>query len=80
MYSGPEGAPNKGCPKCPPRENRFSFNANVTERDLEDYFYPPFEACIDRERGNSKGAMCSDAAQNGVSAITFSRIPGRSGA
>ena len=32
----------------------------------EDYFYPPFEACIDRERGNSKGAMCSDAAQNGV--------------
>ena len=46
--------------------NRFAFNANVTERDLEDYFYPPFEACLDRNRGNSKGAMCSDAAQNGV--------------
>lgn len=66
VYSGPEGAPNTNCPKCPARANRFSFNANVTERDLEDYFYPPFEACINRERGNSKGAMCSDAAQNGV--------------
>jgi hypothetical protein len=66
VYSGPEGAPNTNCPKCPPRADRFSFNANVTERDLEDYFYPPFEACINRERGNSKGAMCSDAAQNGV--------------
>lgn len=45
---------------------RFSFNANVSERDLEDYFYPPFEACISSTRGNSAGAMCSDAAQNGV--------------
>ena len=66
VYSGPEGAPNTNCKSCPPRANRFSFNANVTERDLEDYFYPPFQACIDRNRGNSKGAMCSDAAQNGV--------------
>lgn len=79
VYSGPEGAPNRNCPKCPHRVNRFSFNANVTERDLEDYFYPPFEACIDRERGNSKGAMCSDAAQNGVSTIISSHlIPGLS--
>jgi beta-glucosidase-like glycosyl hydrolase len=46
--------------------DRFSFNANVSERDLEDYFYPPFEACIDNERGNSAGAMCSDCAQNGI--------------
>jgi beta-glucosidase len=64
VYSGPEGAPR--CKGCPARVNRFAFNANVTERDLEDYFYPPFEACLDRNRGNSKGAMCSDAAQNGV--------------
>lgn len=64
VYSGPEGAPN--CKGCPPRVNRFAFNANVSAHDLEDYFYPPFEACIDRNRGNSAGAMCSDAAQNGV--------------
>ena len=44
-------------------QDRFGFNANVSDRDLEAYFYPPFEACIDRNRGNSKGAMCSDAAQ-----------------
>ena len=64
VYSGPEGAPP--CKGCPPRVNRFAFNANVTERDLEAYFYPPFQAAIDRTRGNSQGAMCSDAAQNGV--------------
>ena len=32
VYSGPEGGPN--CKGCPPRVNRFSFNANVAERDL----------------------------------------------
>lgn len=34
IYSGPED------------RRRFGFNANVTERDLEEYFYPPFRALI----------------------------------
>ena len=50
----------------PEDSRRSGFNTNITDRDLEDYFYPPFEACIDRHRGNSKDAMCSDSAQNGV--------------
>ena len=62
VYSGPESLKADNTQG----QDRFSFNANVTDRDLEDYFYPPFEACIDQNRGNSKGAMCSDAAQNGV--------------
>ena len=62
VYSGPESLKADGTQG----EDRFSFNANVSKRDLEAYFYPPFEACIDRNRGNSAGAMCSDAAQNGV--------------
>ena len=62
VYSGPESLKDDNTQG----QNRFSFNANVSERDLEAYFYPPFEACISRTRGNSAGAMCSDAAQNGV--------------
>ena len=38
-YSGPESLKDDGTQGA----NRFSFNANVSERDLEDYFYPPFE-------------------------------------
>ena len=62
VYSGPESLKDDNTQGAP----RFSFNAEVNERDLEDYFYPPFEACISSTRGNSKGAMCSDCAQNGV--------------
>lgn len=39
VYSGPESLKDDGTQGA----DRFSFNANVTERDLEDYFYPPFE-------------------------------------
>jgi beta-glucosidase len=62
VYSGPESLKDDNTQG----QDRFSFNANVSERDLEDYFYPPFEGCISSTRGNSAGAMCSDAAQNGV--------------
>jgi beta-glucosidase len=62
VYSGPESLKDDNTQG----RDRFAFNANVSERDLEDYFYPPFEACISSSRGNSAGAMCSDAAQNGV--------------
>ena len=62
VYSGPESLKADGTQG----QDRFSFNANVSAHDLEDYFYPPFEASIARDRGGSRGAMCSDAAQNGV--------------
>ena len=62
VYSGPETLKDDGTQGA----DRFAFNANVSDRDLEAYFYPPFEAALSRERGASAGAMCSDAAQNGV--------------
>lgn len=62
VYSGPESLRDDNTQGA----NRFSFNANVSERDLVDYFYPPGQACISSTRGNSAGAMCSDGAQNGV--------------
>jgi hypothetical protein len=39
VYSGPESLKADNTQG----QDRFSFNANVTEHDLEDYFYPPFE-------------------------------------
>ena len=62
VYSGPESLKDDGTQGA----DRFGFNANVSERDLEDYFYPAFEATLSQERGNSAGVMCSDAGQNGV--------------
>jgi beta-glucosidase len=89
VYSGPESlcsdAVAPSCSKWKPTEpersttqgsygTRFAFNAQVSERDLEDYFYPPFEATISRERGASAGVMCSDAAQNGVPSCASSLL------
>lgn len=62
VYSGPENLKDDNTRGA----DRYAFNAIVSERDLEDYFYPPFEACLNRDRGGSAGAMCSDAAQNGI--------------
>jgi beta-glucosidase len=89
VYSGPESlcsdAIAPGCSHWKPTEpersttqggypTRFAFDAQVSERDLEDYFYPAFEATISRERGASAGVMCSDAAQNGVPSCASSLL------
>lgn len=57
VYSGPEslGDDNKQ------GANRFKFNANVSERDLEDYFYPPFQMTLSASLGASAGAMVLDS-------------------
>ncbi|KAJ3695796.1 hypothetical protein LUZ60_001173 [Juncus effusus] len=43
---------------------RDSFNAIVTEQDLEDTFQPPFKSCV--EDGRATGIMCSYNEVNGV--------------
>ena len=52
-YAGPENIPS----------SRFSFNAVVSERDLQYTFYPAFEACVS---AGTFSIMCSYNAVNGV--------------
>ncbi|XP_072987195.1 probable beta-D-xylosidase 6 [Typha latifolia] len=43
---------------------RYTFNALVTEQDLEDSYQPPFRSCI--EEGHASCLMCSYNQVNGV--------------
>ncbi|OAY76905.1 putative beta-D-xylosidase 6 [Ananas comosus] len=43
---------------------RYTFNAKVTEQDLEDTFQPPFRSCI--EEGHASCLMCAYNQVNGV--------------
>ncbi|KDP32160.1 hypothetical protein JCGZ_12621 [Jatropha curcas] len=45
---------------------RYSFNALVTEQDLEDTYQPPFRSCI--QQGKASCLMCSYNEVNGVPA------------
>jgi len=49
-------------------QDRCGFNANVTNQDLADTFYPPFETCISPNGAASAGIMCSYNAINGIPA------------
>ena len=42
---------------------RNSFDANVSQRDLVEYFYPPFRAAV--QRGRVSGLLCAYTALNG---------------
>ena len=44
--------------------NRGTFDANVSSRDLEDYYLAPFRACLGTAKAGS--FMCSYGAVNGV--------------
>lgn len=46
--------------------SRYSFNAVVTEQDLEDTYQPPFRSCI--QKGKASCLMCSYNEVNGVPA------------
>ncbi|KAF2295739.1 hypothetical protein GH714_033780 [Hevea brasiliensis] len=46
--------------------SRYSFNAVVTEQDLEDTYQPPFRSCI--QQGKASCLMCSYNQVNGVPA------------
>lgn len=46
--------------------SRYSFNAVVSEQDLEDTYQPPFRSCI--QQGKASCLMCSYNAINGVPA------------
>ncbi|OMP01678.1 hypothetical protein COLO4_11676 [Corchorus olitorius] len=46
--------------------SRYSFNAVVTEQDMEDTYEPPFRSCI--QQGKASCLMCSYNAVNGVPA------------
>ncbi|KAI4328098.1 hypothetical protein L6164_020483 [Bauhinia variegata] len=46
--------------------NRYSFNAVVSQQDLEDTYQPPFRSCI--QQGKASCLMCSYNAVNGVPA------------
>ncbi|KAI5325062.1 PREDICTED: probable beta-D-xylosidase [Prunus dulcis] len=46
--------------------SRYSFNAVVSEQDLEDTYQPPFRSCI--QQGKASCLMCSYNAVNGVPA------------
>ncbi|CAI9103982.1 OLC1v1002582C2 [Oldenlandia corymbosa var. corymbosa] len=43
---------------------RYSFNALVTQQDMDDTFQPPFETCI--SEGNVASVMCSYNQVNGI--------------
>ncbi|KAG0459281.1 hypothetical protein HPP92_022409 [Vanilla planifolia] len=43
---------------------RYTFNAQVTEQDMQDTFQPPFRSCI--EEGGASCLMCSYNQINGV--------------
>ncbi|GJN26924.1 hypothetical protein PR202_gb14891 [Eleusine coracana subsp. coracana] len=44
--------------------NRYTFNAKVTEQDLEDTYQPPFKSCI--QEGRASCLMCAYNQVNGV--------------
>ncbi|KAL6903445.1 hypothetical protein ACP4OV_004258 [Aristida adscensionis] len=44
--------------------SRYTFNAKVTEQDLEDTYQPPFKSCI--QEGHASCLMCSYNQVNGV--------------
>uniref|UniRef100_A0A0A9CPE1 Fibronectin type III-like domain-containing protein n=1 Tax=Arundo donax TaxID=35708 RepID=A0A0A9CPE1_ARUDO len=44
--------------------SRYTFNAKVTEQDLEDTYQPPFKSCI--QEGRASCLMCSYNQVNGV--------------
>ncbi|KAH9310561.1 hypothetical protein KI387_025596, partial [Taxus chinensis] len=44
--------------------DRFHFNAEVTEQDLEDTYQPPFKSCV--QEGHVSSVMCSYNRVNGV--------------
>ncbi|XP_065876324.1 probable beta-D-xylosidase 6 [Euphorbia lathyris] len=46
--------------------SRYSFNAVVTEQDLEDTYQPPFRSCV--QQGKASCLMCSYNEVNGVPA------------
>lgn len=46
--------------------SRYSFNAVVTEQDMEDTYQPPFKSCI--QQGKASCLMCSYNSVNGVPA------------
>ncbi|XP_059649802.1 probable beta-D-xylosidase 6 [Cornus florida] len=46
--------------------SRYSFNAVVTEQDLEDTYQPPFQSCI--QQGKASCLMCSYNQVNGIPA------------
>ncbi|WCJ32040.1 beta-xylosidase 1 [Euphorbia peplus] len=46
--------------------SRYSFNAVVTEQDLEDTYQPPFRSCV--QKGKASCLMCSYNEVNGVPA------------
>ena len=45
-------------------EQRYAFNANVSQKELVEYFLPPFESCIRDAQAGS--IMCSYNALNGI--------------
>ncbi|GLJ44838.1 hypothetical protein SUGI_0943260 [Cryptomeria japonica] len=44
--------------------DRFHFNAEVTQQDLEDTYQPPFKSCV--QEGHVSSVMCSYNRVNGV--------------
>ncbi|KAG9439949.1 hypothetical protein H6P81_020114 [Aristolochia fimbriata] len=46
--------------------SRYTFNAEVTEQDMEDTYQPPFRSCI--EEGRASCLMCSYNQVNGIPA------------
>ncbi|KNA13626.1 hypothetical protein SOVF_114930 [Spinacia oleracea] len=46
--------------------SRYSFNAVVTEQDMEDTYQPPFKSCI--QQGKASCLMCSYNSINGIPA------------
>jgi beta-glucosidase-like glycosyl hydrolase len=46
--------------------DRCSFNAIVTEQDLQDTYLPAFESCISPSSAGGSGIMCSYNAVNGI--------------
>ena len=50
-------------------ETRFTFSANVSERDLVEFYWVPFRACV--ERAHAKSIMCSLNAVNGVPSCAY---------
>jgi beta-glucosidase-like glycosyl hydrolase len=46
--------------------DRCSFNAIVTEQDLQDTYFPAFESCISPASAAASGIMCSYNAVNGI--------------
>lgn len=55
-------------------QDRCGFNAIVTNQDLADTFYPPFETCISPNGAASAGIMCSYNAINGIPACADTNL------